>query len=179
VPSPCSVPACGSARIASGKCQRPLPSLLSQEISFALWYSTNLRFVISWLSSGPSEVMIHEILVPDCSDDGAAFLRAVLALLCPRNGVIVVLLPSCLMRRASEVKHQPAPSSGQCERCPHCNLMLPDEWINAAHSRVAGRTGGRPRVFRQCHFCKEKFGARELRAHMPICEKNPHPLKGN
>lgn len=121
--------------------------------------------------------MIHEIVVPDFSDDGAALLRAVLAFLRPRNGVIVVLLSSRLMRRSTEVKRQPALLAGQCERCPHCNRTLPDEWINAAHSRVAGRTGGRPRVLRQCRFCKERFGARELREHTPGCEKNPYPSK--
>ncbi len=123
------------------------------------------------------EALIHEILVSDCSDDGAALLRAVLAFLRPRNGVIIVLLPPCLMRRAAATTRQPAPSSGRCEQCPHCNRALSDEWIKAAHSRVAGRAGGRPRILRGCPFCKEKFGAREFREHLPRCEKNPHPRK--
>lgn len=69
------------------------------------------------------------------------------------------------------------PSSADCERCPFCQMALPDQWIKAAHSRVAGRSGGRPRILRQCPFCKEKFSARALREHVPLCEKNPRLAK--
>lgn len=100
-------------------------------------------------------------------------LRAVLAFLHPWNGLILVLLSSSLMPRVETTKARPSASSARCERCPHCNRTLPDEWIKAAHSRVAGRTGGRPRILRPCPFCKGEFGARELRKHMPVCEKNP------
>jgi hypothetical protein len=57
------------------------------------------------------------------------------------------------------------------ENCPHCKHELSDDWIKAAHSRVAGRRGGRPRVSRPCPYCREKFGARELREHIPQCDK--------
>lgn len=30
-----------------------------------------------------------------------------------------------------------------------------------------------PPVLRPCRYCKRKFGARELRAHQPHCEKSP------
>ena len=60
-----------------------------------------------------------------------------------------------------------------CEQCPFCRAALSDEWVKAAHSRVAGRAGGRPRVLRRCPFCREKFGARALREHAPVCEENP------
>ena len=63
--------------------------------------------------------------------------------------------------------------SAECEHCPFCHVALSGQWIKAAHSRVVGRTGGRPRVFRRCPFCKEKFGARALREHVPLCRKNP------
>jgi hypothetical protein len=59
------------------------------------------------------------------------------------------------------------------ENCPHCKHELSDAWIKAAHSRVAGRQGGRPRVLRLCPYCREKFGGRELREHMPRCDKRP------
>jgi hypothetical protein len=42
-------------------------------------------------------------------------------------------------------------------------------------SRLVGRNGGRPRVLRRCPFCKEKFGARALREHLPVCNRNPRP----
>jgi hypothetical protein len=66
-----------------------------------------------------------------------------------------------------------ARGSTRGEHCPHCDHVLSDEWIKAAHSRVAGRIGGRPRVLRPCLFCKKKFGARELRGHIPRCDKAP------
>ena len=122
------------------------------------------------LLESPGEVLIHEILVPDCSDDGTPLFRAVLALLRYRNGVILLLLASSLMLRAAAKSRGGPPLSA--EQCPHCNRALPDEWIKAAHSRVAGRAGGRPRILRGCPFCKERFGARELREHIPRCEKN-------
>jgi hypothetical protein len=59
------------------------------------------------------------------------------------------------------------------ENCPHCKHELSDAWIKAAHSRVAGRQGGRPRVLRLCPYCREKFGGRELREHIPRCAKAP------
>lgn len=33
--------------------------------------------------------------------------------------------------------------------------------------------GGRPEVLHRCPHCKEKFGLRRLRAHMPRCPKKP------
>lgn len=62
------------------------------------------------------------------------------------------------------------------ERCPHCNHVLSDAWIRASHSRIAGRSGGRPLVLRACPLCKFEFGARELRKHIPRCPKR---LGGN
>jgi hypothetical protein len=59
------------------------------------------------------------------------------------------------------------------EKCPHCKHELSDAWLKAAHSRVAGRQGGRPRVLRPCPYCREKFGGREFREHIPRCEKAP------
>jgi len=46
------------------------------------------------------------------------------------------------------------PVSAGGERCPHCLHALSDDWIKAAHSRVAGRAGGRPRLLRSCPFCR-------------------------
>jgi hypothetical protein len=33
--------------------------------------------------------------------------------------------------------------------------------------------GGRPKVIRQCEFCKGKFNARDLHSHAPKCPKRP------
>lgn len=65
------------------------------------------------------------------------------------------------------------PQESEYEVCPHCGEPLSDAWIKAAHSRVAGKAGGRPAVVRPCPFCGEKFAAREMRAHRPICKKKP------
>ena len=55
--------------------------------------------------------------------------------------------------------------------------LFPDvatnDWIKAAHSRVAGRRGGRQRVLRPCPYCRKKFNARDLREHIPQCDKAP------
>ena len=40
-------------------------------------------------------------------------------------------------------------------------------------TRSGGHEGGRPRVMRPCRFCRKRFGGRELRAHLPHCEKRP------
>src|SRR5437868_8012500 len=74
-------------------------------------------------------------------------------------------------KAASGAKVTPALANAEC--CPHCEHQLSDDWIKAAHSRVAGRRGGRPQVSRACPYCKEKFGARELREHIPRCDKAP------
>jgi hypothetical protein len=46
----------------------------------------------------------------------------------------------------------------------NCPRVLTDGWTRAAHSRIAGRTGGRPA--RMCDFCGQEFSARELRQHL-------------
>src|SRR5437667_3526052 len=76
------------------------------------------------------------------------------------------------MRKAA-IGSNVAPAGASGEKCPHCKHELSDDWIKAAHSRVAGRRGGRPQVSRPCPYCKEKFGARELREHIPRCDKAP------
>lgn len=63
--------------------------------------------------------------------------------------------------------------AADAERCPHCDKVLTDAWIRAAHSRIAGRSGGRPVVLHACPFCKAEFGSREFRKHIPRCTKNP------
>src|SRR5437868_2303453 len=75
------------------------------------------------------------------------------------------------MRKAANEGKVAAGAEG--ENCPYCKHQLSDDWIKAAHSRVAGRRGGRPRVSRPCPYCREKFGARELREHVPRCDKSP------
>ena len=74
-----------------------------------------------------------------------------------------------MRKTANEGKVAPARADG--ENCPHCKHALSDAWIKTAHSRVAGRQGGRPRVLRPCPFCREKFGSRALREHVPRCPK--------
>ena len=69
------------------------------------------------------------------------------------------------MRRLA-ARTEVAPPSRGGEHCPHCNLALTDEWIKAAHSRVAGRRGGRPFVLRGCPFCRERVWCpRVARSH--------------
>jgi hypothetical protein len=74
------------------------------------------------------------------------------------------------MRKAA-IGSNVAPAGASGENCPHCKHELSDDWIKAAHSRVAGRRGGRPQVSRPCPYCKKEFGARDLREHMPRCDK--------
>ena len=33
------------------------------------------------------------------------------------------------------------------------------------------RRGGRPKVMRECRYCGQQFGTRELREHLPVCGK--------
>ncbi len=116
--------------------------------------------------------LTHETLVFACSDDGASLLRAVPAFLRPRNGPSVVLFSARLMRHA-ENRDKPAQARASGENCPHCKHALSDDWIKGAHSRVAGRQGGRPPVLRLCPYCREEFGGRELREHIPRCAEAP------
>ena len=47
-------------------------------------------------------------------------------------------------------------------------------YAEVGRRRVAGRdpeNAGRPPIMRACKWCKEKFGAREMRAHVPNCPK--------
>jgi hypothetical protein len=76
-----------------------------------------------------------------------------------------------MRKAASESKVAPTGADG--ENCPYCKHELSDDWIKAAHSRVAGRRGGRPRVLRPCPYCRKKFSARDLREHIPQCDKAP------
>jgi len=78
------------------------------------------------------------------------------------------------MPRGRGTAHQRDSRSKHRERCPHCQKALSDKWISAAHSRIAGRLGGRPRMSKPCPFCRDPFSARELREHVPHCEKNPN-----
>jgi hypothetical protein len=145
---------------------------------------TNLRFVIYSgcgedieTPTGPvkpdtiSGGKIDEVLVPIVGDDGAAVLWAVCHFLCPGNLSVVLLLPSSLMPRAKAAAQRHVSAVG--EQCPHCHQGLSDDWMKAAHSRVAGRAGGRPRRLRLCPFCRREFSTRELREHLPHCSGNP------
>ena len=53
---------------------------------------------------------------------------------------------------------------------------IPDEvlYSEAARRRSEKRgdnVGGRPPKLTRCKWCKEEFGAREMRAHVPGCPK--------
>jgi hypothetical protein len=53
---------------------------------------------------------------------------------------------------------------------------IPDDVLHAevGRRRVAHRdpeNAGRPRLLRPCKWCKQKFGAREMRVHVPACPK--------
>ena len=54
---------------------------------------------------------------------------------------------------------------------------IPDEVFYAEAGRRRGQyrtpdeLGGRPPVLRACKWCKEKFGAREMRVHSSNCPK--------
>jgi hypothetical protein len=117
------------------------------------------------------EVVINEVAFLDIGDDRAAFLRSVLALLHPGYWIFPVLPPSGLMGRQNQGIRSTGSQSAVCEHCPFCRKALSDQWIRAAHSRIAGRTGGRPLVLRKCPVCMKEFGARALREHLPECRK--------
>jgi len=56
---------------------------------------------------------------------------------------------------------------------------IPDDvfYREVGRRRVSKRPAdlaiGQPKVMRPCPYCKEKFGARDLRAHKPRCSSRP------
>jgi len=52
---------------------------------------------------------------------------------------------------------------------------VPDEDLKREymrrHNQRRAKTPPRPKVMRPCKFCRKKFGARDMRTHLPQCEK--------
>jgi hypothetical protein len=119
------------------------------------------------------EVEINEVVFLDLGDDGAEVLRSIPLLLRFRGWAVALLPCPELMPKPEQNRRAQAPTTGGVECCPFCRSVLSDQWIKAAHSRVAGRTGGRPAVLRECSFCRQKYCSRELRIHQPRCPKKP------
>ena len=60
--------------------------------------------------------------------------------------------------------------------CPSCNDFIPPSLILAEAGRIRANLretagGGRPKRFKICRHCAGKFGAREMREHLPRCPK--------
>ena len=85
------------------------------------------------------EVLINEVVLLDFGDDGAAFLCPVPLVLRLRSWAASLLHASRLMRRLTNRRRHPEPRYRDSEQCPFCKAALSDQWITAAHSRVAGR----------------------------------------
>jgi hypothetical protein len=66
--------------------------------------------------------------------------------------------------------------------CPKCHEKLPADYLISAAgyvrslSRAPDQIKGPPQVFRPCKYCRRKFNALDMRAHMPRCPKNPRNL---
>lgn len=54
--------------------------------------------------------------------------------------------------------------------CPHCHK--PISRSDAARALRSDKSH-RAKVLRPCKFCGRKFGAREMRKHVPECPKKP------
>jgi hypothetical protein len=114
---------------------------------------------------------MYEVLLSSGCCHGSGVLSPVPPLFRGRVGPVPILFAARLMTRSEGDIGRQQGSSASGEKCPCCSCFLPDEWIKAAHSRVAGRSGGRPRVQRKCACCNKEFGSRELRRHLPGCRK--------
>ena len=58
--------------------------------------------------------------------------------------------------------------------CPHCRRPLSTKFLRSAVGQMYNRLRtptGPPKVLRPCRFCSKKFGAREMREHLPRCPK--------
>ena len=65
-------------------------------------------------------------------------------------------------------------------QCPHCGAEIALEdlrrlWFGYVSTRrqQTAKLGGRPPKLRKCPHCGEKFGAAELRSHVPRCPQHP------
>jgi hypothetical protein len=49
--------------------------------------------------------------------------------------------------------------------------VLKSEWARRTRAKVKNAGGGRPKTMRRCRWCKHKFGAVEMRKHLPLCDR--------
>lgn len=63
-------------------------------------------------------------------------------------------------------------------RCPHCDHALAPGFLLSAATQImrSKRTdsNGAPKVLRPCEYCGDEFSARDMRYHIPRCDKNPN-----
>lgn len=66
--------------------------------------------------------------------------------------------------------------------CPHCggDVEISDDTVKSvAATMVRGHTPTTPKKMTRCKYCREHFGAREMRKHIPRCPKNPNKRQRN
>jgi transcriptional regulator NrdR family protein len=59
--------------------------------------------------------------------------------------------------------------------CPHCHKSISASQIASALARSGSETAGRPKTIKPCPKCGQRFGALELRKHIPHCHRQPMP----
>ena len=55
------------------------------------------------------------------------------------------------------------------------DFLLSSEWCRRANAKRA--EPARKKVMRPCKHCGWLYGYRDLRAHLPVCEKNPRVMR--
>jgi endogenous inhibitor of DNA gyrase (YacG/DUF329 family) len=69
-----------------------------------------------------------------------------------------------------------SPAKENSMNCPHCHKHIPPKLIRLAAGKLnrSKRTAApNPKILTPCPHCGELRGVRELRAHRPVCPKNP------
>jgi hypothetical protein len=69
-----------------------------------------------------------------------------------------------------------SPAKENSMNCPHCHKHISPKLIRLAAGKLnrSKRTAApNPKILTPCPHCGELRGVRELRAHRPVCPKNP------
>jgi endogenous inhibitor of DNA gyrase (YacG/DUF329 family) len=64
--------------------------------------------------------------------------------------------------------------------CPHCHKHISPKLIRGAAAKLnrsKKTVVPKPKILTPCPHCGELRGVRELRAHRPVCPKNPRVLR--
>jgi sarcosine oxidase delta subunit len=73
-----------------------------------------------------------------------------------------------------------SPAKENSMNCPHCHKHISPKLICSAAAKLnrSKQTAvPKPKILTPCPHCGELRGVRELRAHRPVCPKNPRVLR--